>query len=328
MFGVDGSERLVHVDQVTRGKTTLACPYCGGPLLARKGKVLGHHFAHADETCREVGGRAPRTLAVPLYERFLDLPGRVWRALQGFKEDGYYHPLLEHHGLVRANDFTNWYDLTTLGKIPFAEASLSTFAEVQNQQILEKHRELEATVRRARGIRFDHDPSRWRYEPRPEQVATALTDLSLYRQQLKRLLSATLYLFEIKHGGGILYKIGVTSRGLEERMEEVKRDLSGAFGSVAVHPLRALAHRGSVERYALQRYRKHRVQLGSLSEYFAFEDRRRVLADFTRLGDKALEPWEAAILAGEPSEVAREVQEEAREGREEKATSLASPKQP
>ncbi|WP_445305243.1 MULTISPECIES: hypothetical protein [unclassified Microcoleus] len=37
-----------------RGKTNLACLYCGGGLTAKKGSVKEHHFAHTGETCKPV----------------------------------------------------------------------------------------------------------------------------------------------------------------------------------------------------------------------------------------------------------------------------------
>lgn len=39
--------RIVHVHEVKRGKACgCRCPACSAPLIARKGEVLGHHFAH------------------------------------------------------------------------------------------------------------------------------------------------------------------------------------------------------------------------------------------------------------------------------------------
>lgn len=81
-FGVDGNDRLIPVEEVRRGKTELMCPYCGGLLTAKKGKVLAHHFAHTNETCRQVG-RDRDIPTLPYYDRFdLHLGGKAWAELK------------------------------------------------------------------------------------------------------------------------------------------------------------------------------------------------------------------------------------------------------
>jgi hypothetical protein len=75
-YGVDEHQALVAIDDVPRGKSPLRCPYCGGPLLAKKGRIKQHHFAHAEETCRAVA-RESDLPTLPLYDQFhLHLSGR------------------------------------------------------------------------------------------------------------------------------------------------------------------------------------------------------------------------------------------------------------
>lgn len=46
-YGVDSSGRVRHVDDVPQGKACgLICAGCDAPLVARKGTVKRHHFAH------------------------------------------------------------------------------------------------------------------------------------------------------------------------------------------------------------------------------------------------------------------------------------------
>jgi hypothetical protein len=46
-FGLQ-AESLKHVSEVPRGKAcSCVCPSCGSPLIAKQGKVMAHHFAHA-----------------------------------------------------------------------------------------------------------------------------------------------------------------------------------------------------------------------------------------------------------------------------------------
>ena len=63
---------LTSIDEVVRGKTNLACLYCGGGLTAKKGSVKEHHFAHTEETCKPVSQRIKTKAfpALPLYDNF------------------------------------------------------------------------------------------------------------------------------------------------------------------------------------------------------------------------------------------------------------------
>ena len=42
-FGVAPDGELTSIDEVVRGKSNLACLYCGGSLTAKKGSVKEHH---------------------------------------------------------------------------------------------------------------------------------------------------------------------------------------------------------------------------------------------------------------------------------------------
>ncbi len=54
-YGLNTKEEIIHVSEVKRGKSALACPYCGGLLTAKKGRVKAHHFAHTSKTCKTAG---------------------------------------------------------------------------------------------------------------------------------------------------------------------------------------------------------------------------------------------------------------------------------
>lgn len=54
VFGLNEFSQLVHVSEVTRGLACRCrCVQCGEPILARRGAVRGHHFAHSSnrEAC-------------------------------------------------------------------------------------------------------------------------------------------------------------------------------------------------------------------------------------------------------------------------------------
>jgi hypothetical protein len=67
-----------------------------------------------------------------------------------------------------------------------------------------------------------------------------------------------------------------------------------------------LAGRGLIECYALHRWREHQTTIGTMTEFFELEDRRRLLSEFTRLGDLDPSELESGIitLAGKLPETA------------------------
>ena len=71
-YGVDINNTLVAIESTRSGKTNLGCPYCGNQLIAKKGRVKQHHFAHDGETCNLVIKREPRDLpSLPLYDALI-----------------------------------------------------------------------------------------------------------------------------------------------------------------------------------------------------------------------------------------------------------------
>lgn len=292
-YGVNESNRYVHISQVNSGRVPLSCPYCGQSLIARKGRIKEHHFAHDGETCREAS-RDFEALNIPYFDRFdLHLDSKTWEQLQAFYEDKqtYTRTLIDKE-LVRYNNWgrKTFYELTDLGKIPFGETTLSKFAEMQIDKIMERHYDLSETIRLAHfGETYPGNPDRYYIAPAPDVVLSALADLNIYRSQVARVFALNLYLLKITTDSDPLYKIGV-SADIDRRISEIKRDLSAHMTVKKIEVDRLLAHRGAVERYALHRYREYQISIGNLTEYFRFDKKTltQVRGDFTRLDDYKL----------------------------------------
>lgn len=297
-YGINEHGGLQYITDTQRGKTPLTCPYCGGLLTAKKGRKITHHFAHTGETCRAVASRDMDSIKLPAYDRFgLELTAKELEELQHVAQTTSVHHnyrYLEANGFIDFSEYraglrsnAGW-SLTHKGKIPFGECTLSSFATIQDELIRAKHEWLENSAQWAKG-KPDFD--------------MLLTDLKLYRAQLRRILAASLYFLEITHAGGVIYKIGVTTRSIDERIAEIQHDLALHLQDIAIEPLRVLTHRGGVELYFKYRYKVNQQPIGGLTEYFTFDQRRGVLSDLTKLGDKGLTDFEAAVLAGEPSQL-------------------------
>lgn len=101
-FGEDSTGRLRSVHEVPRGaECGCVCPKCSAPLVARKGDVLQHHFAHlAAEGC---GGGALETSLHKLAKQVIRESGSVWIPELVVTEMGHYErrePARLHAGVV------------------------------------------------------------------------------------------------------------------------------------------------------------------------------------------------------------------------------------
>lgn len=68
-LGTTKEGEWVHIANAKSGKTDLLCPYCRGPLIAKKGKVLVHHFAHNGDTC-QASTEAVKHTQIPTIDHF------------------------------------------------------------------------------------------------------------------------------------------------------------------------------------------------------------------------------------------------------------------
>ena len=294
-YGVDEHGALIDIAQVRRGLTVLRCPYCNRLLIARKGEKVAHHFAHRDETCNPAS-RDMHELAIPAYDNFnLHLPGRAVKELHIWvlNPDVANKTILENHHLLVWNDFkgrSGGYEPTKTAKVVLGELSLNLFNQFQEPLILARHIELEQKARQARHtVDFE----------------IYLTDLRLYRAQLCRILTATLYFLKI--GDGELYKIGVTTRSVAERIAEITSELRSHVGDVTINLLGSWEARGNVEFYFKHRYRTRQTPIGNLTEYFTFGDVKPVFADLRRMKAKQLDAFERGVATRQHSDLEREI---------------------
>ncbi|MHC5716235.1 MAG: competence protein CoiA family protein [Nostoc sp.] len=295
-YGVNEEGILICIEDINRGKTSLKCPYCNSSLTAKKGKVKEHHFAHNEETCRPIANREFPTL--PLYDNFnVQLSGKDLAQLkllwQEYEAKNYpISSYLVTPGLIKAEMLRKnvcirppAYEFTNLGKIPIGTLELKLFNEVQEPLLFKKLLKLELAFKYAE------------YKNAPD-LAYRFTDLKLYRAQLQRILSSSLYFLEIETNIGILYKIGVTQRPVVKRVAEVKIDLLAHYSSVAIRVLGTWEHRGNIELYFKHRYQGFNYPIGSLTEYYKFnaEDTEMVLRDLQQMQPKILSQDEIDIL--------------------------------
>jgi len=167
------------------------------------------------------------------------------------------------------------YQFTDLGLIPVGALPLALFNRVQEPLLLSELMKLEGSVEIAEAAGLSCLDER-------------RADLLIYRAQLRRILVNSLYFLEVKADGNTFYKIGVTTRSIEERMAEVQRDVRAHYSEVAVNLLGLWEHRGNVELYFKHRYKAFNYRIGTLTEYFVFPNVKAVLCDLYEMKPKVL----------------------------------------
>lgn len=71
-YGKNKAGDLISVSEVKSGKTDLLCPFCKVPLIAKKGSIKDHHFAHNGDTCKE-SQAAMQASELALFDTFTPL---------------------------------------------------------------------------------------------------------------------------------------------------------------------------------------------------------------------------------------------------------------
>jgi hypothetical protein len=178
------------------------------------------------------------------------------------------------------------YEFTNLGKIPVGALKFDLFNQVQEPLLLKKLLKLELAAKRAL------------YKNAADK-SYCLTDLMLYRAQFQRILSCTLYFLQIQTHIGTLYKIGITTRPIQQRLPEIEADLLDHYKTIDIQILGTWQHRGNVELYFKHRYHNFNSRIGSLTEYFKFNpsDANAVLSELHGMKAKVLSPVEIEILS-------------------------------
>ncbi|HEY9299546.1 MAG TPA: competence protein CoiA family protein [Phormidium sp.] len=297
-YAVDEDNSLFEIADVPSGKTKLFCPYCAGQLVAKKGKVKQHHFAHKNDTCYPVATKKELP-TLPLYDNFniqlsgtaLQLLQKLWQSF-GLHDWGIPH-LPELKPLIKAKVLQKnvyrqppAYEFTALGKIPVGALPLHEFNQVQEPLLLAKLAEFSRQVELAKVIKSLN-------------LAERLVDLRLYRAQFASILLCRLYYLQIEADGLVLHKIGVTKRSLTQRIPEIERDLRSHYQNIKVSVLGLWSHRGNVELYFKHRYKPFNYRIGSLTEYYLFGDNSiadAVLDDLNKMQQKMLNSEEKTVL--------------------------------
>lgn len=264
--GMSESGELVSVADVESGHTNLRCPFCSEKLIARKGAIKEHHFAHAGDTCIESKSTIQQT-GLPFYDIATGIGKSEVKLLEKFQrydnvwlsqkqaetamylaQGGLLEPppnKPEKYQLTRlGRDLVKHHDSLLKKKIILPEATLQEQLFPARLAMLKYHDEINGT----QAARF-------------------------YRLRLQALLNQHLYVLKIKLQQDSacfpLIKVGITSRPeLSLRISEIRRDLQQHCEVLSIEIAGLYRHFGSLERLIHKRLRAAQFTIGSHTEYF------------------------------------------------------------
>jgi hypothetical protein len=299
-YGIDPNGEIIFIESRRRGKTDLKCPYCGGALTAKKGAIKNHHFAHTDETCRAV--KSGRDISVPFLAGFdRHLSSSELSALIHFQKTGRLNPdfkdKLYRKDFIVQNANYRW-KLDALGEIACGVMPLDRFSKFQSLAIMAKLKKLETRV-------VDADVAN------SIDLPDLLTDLKLYKNHVKRILSQTLYFLKIVSDSTTMYKIGVTARDLSERIDEIGSELQAALAErISIETIGLWENHGGLERYFIYKYQNYRCRSIKFTEYFEFPSDIALAAigDLNKLSTRNFRRKERDILNGISSKIETEIE--------------------
>jgi hypothetical protein len=265
-YGQDRDKRLVYIADARQGRACeLFCPFCGGPLAARKGNILAHHFAHQARTCRPASPGAEDI--PPSYAGFvMGLTPAQRKALEDCLTRGPVFYVSGIHAttlrcLVARRFLSMVYAPDRVGRV-YRMARITDRARAFDLRL--------SLADFAHLVRAEYERSCARFEDdETPEGATARRMLDAERERIRQ---TDLYLLAIRADGHVYHKVGITTRPIAERVAEVRAFLRAHFREAEAWPLFHLPEVSYVEAYFKAMYAAYRLPLGEATEYFDFGD--------------------------------------------------------
>lgn len=294
--------RYIHISEIKSGRTDVCCPYCNQPLIAKKGRIKRHHFAHSGVGCVVhfaghffgLAGRLP-----------VSLPLSIYAQTKLTKINAYYRKLLEEHQdfqqkktgeitIIPALKHTLNLLLKT-DKTGHVKEVLEQVDRFMNYTIapfpnfhLIRSSELPPTYtdgkKNCTFSELENDKHEYYYatifEPainflkKYHQTTYDFKEISekmnLFQKDLAYFNQFHLYFIEVMADHQRFYKIGLTSRKLETRIKEIEQDLKKYYLNIQLTPLFEIKGFAFLETFFKQKYTEQQMKMGTLTEYFSF----------------------------------------------------------
>lgn len=266
--GINTSGELVAVSEVPSGLTSLLCPFCSEYLIARKGAIKEHHFAHAGDTCAESKVTIQQT-GLPLYDITTGISKSEINLLEKFRR---YRDVW----VTRKQEDT----ATCLVQGGLLELRLDKPGKYRLTQLGYDLLEHNDPAYRQRNILPDVTLQEKMFQARLamlqyQDLNHGTQAVKFYALRLQAILNQHLYVLKIQlKQDNICYpliKVGITTRSdLELRKVEIERDLQKHGEVVSITILGFYKHFGCLERLIHQRFSSNQFLIGKHTEYFYF----------------------------------------------------------
>ena len=294
--------KFVHISEVNSGRTIVLCPYCQQKLMAKKGRIKRHHFAHDGVGCTQhfaanffdISGRLPHQLPLSVYAfQKLEKIQKYYQDLKT-KQQNDTTKELQATQLLTALDSTlqKLKKTDKTGEIAEIMQQVSRFtsqkiAPFPAFHLIQWPQFTDGFTDGRRQCNYeDLTPDLHEYfypiafEPyvqflknyhrKVDDYKEIATKLTLFEKDLSYFKQFELYFIEIIVDHQKIYKIGLTSRGLEKRMKEIKQDLGQFFLTIELKPLFHLKGYAFLETFFKHKYQDRQLKIGQLTEYFSF----------------------------------------------------------
>lgn len=297
--------KYIHISEINSGRTDVLCPYCEIPLIAKKGRIKRHHFAHDGVGCVahyaghffSLSGRLPIRLPLSVFAKqklkkintyFSNLKQEHQEFNQRKAGEDTIIPALKNtlNQLLESDKTGNVKEI--MGQIdqylnqtvaPFPEFHLirsSTLPpgytdgkRTSNFAELdkEKHEYFYAEVFEP-AVQFLK-----RYHQKTYDFKEITVKIDLFQKDLAYFNQFDLYFIEVIADHQKFYKIGLTSRVLKTRLKEIEQDLKKYFLNIQLKPLFQIKGFAFLETFFKQKYSTQQMKIGQMTEYFSFAEK-------------------------------------------------------
>jgi hypothetical protein len=318
-YAINNFKEYINISDVNSGKTNLKCPFCGGLLIAKKGISQAHHFAHQLEGCsHSTFDKIPTIDGIfhlgltRTQETAIDLLLKNFGDKEFSWEDEKFDKANPHYLLFRANIkktkhvINSLFEKNALVKISeapikdktrsiremFTKFSLSAYSNLLTAQLSAKSLAVKKLLSIEDYFEFYlNEVNRNILECTSSLEEIDRIQLDILNADLERSKVNKLYFLKIIYPNGVFYKIGITTRTIQERLKEIEYFVRDHFPDLQIKPLYFLDQLGFLERYFKVKYFANRLTIGQATEYFLFSDSEaaNIIEQFERLKEKKID---------------------------------------
>jgi len=294
--------KYIHISEIDSGRTDVLCPYCQKTLIAKKGRIKRHHFAHNGVGCVThfsdhffaLSGKLPINLPMSVYAHqklekihtyFTDLQAKYQEIYHKKTVEAAIIPALKktlNQQLATDNTGTVREVLTQIDR--YRNQTVAPFPDfhlIRSTQLPPTYTDGKRTITFSALDSVKHEyyyasifePAvkfLKKYHQKAYDFEEIEEKIKLFEKDLTYFNQFDLYFIEVTADNEQFYKIGLTSRVLARRLKEIEQDLKKHYLNIQLKPLFQLKGFAFLETFFKKKYAKQQLKIGQLTEYFSF----------------------------------------------------------